>query len=538
MIKNGKIIDGTGNIAFKADIAIKEDRISKIWYNIDEEANKVIDASNLIVCPGFIDMHSHSDVGIPYDNRLQSIVTQGITSSVVGQCGYSLAPISDEFFDVFKKDFDMSAPPGVEPAELTWRTFNEYLEEVERTKISSNIIPLVGFGPVRIAGGTGYDNREPTAEEMEKMKEFVEESFRAGAFGFSTGLIYSPQVYANIEEIIELTKVAAKYNGLYCSHIRNEGGQLIEAIKEVIEIVEKSGIRGAQISHFKASGKTNWDKAIEAIRIVEDANNRGLDITCDQYPYNRGATSMTALLPPWSHEGGVDEMMKRLASKEMRQKIKSDMLGGAENYDEWYRDTGPDKIYVASVKEESWRDIEGKTVEEITKIKAKNHPIETILDMLLENECEVEITVESMSEENIKRIMKNKYTSIGTDGWGISPDGPLSYGKPHPRYYGTFPRVIRKYVKEEGLLTLEEAIRKMTSLTAQKMGIFDRGLIRKGMYADVVVFDIERINDKATFDEPHQISEGLEYVIVNGVIVVEKDKQNENLPGRVLRHKS
>lgn len=538
LIKNGKIIDGTGNIAFKADIAIKNEKISKIWYNIDEEANKVIDATDLFVCPGFIDMHSHSDVGIPYDNRLQSIVTQGITSSVVGQCGYSLAPISDEFFEVFKKDFDMSAPPGVEPAELTWRTFDEYLSEVEKTRISSNIIPLVGFGPVRIAAGTGYNDREPTTEEMEKMKAFVEESMYAGAFGLSTGLIYSPQVYAKTDEVIELVKVVTRFNGLYCSHMRNEGNQLLEAIKEVIEIVEKSGVRGAQISHFKASGKANWDKTVQAIKLVEDANNRGLDITCDQYPYNRGATSMTALLPPWVHEGGVDEMMKRLASEEIRQKIKKDMEEGAENYDEWYKDTGPDKIYVASVKEENWRDIEGKTVEEITEIKVKNHPIDTIFDILLENECEVEITVESMSEENIKKIMKNKYTSIGTDGWGISPDGPLSFGKPHPRYYGAFPRIIRKYVKEEEFLTLEEAIRKMTSLSAQKMGIFDRGLIREGMYADIVVFDFDRIYDKATYEDPHQISEGFEYVIVNGVIVVEKEQQNENLPGKVLRHKS
>ena len=538
LIKNGTIIDGTGNIGFKADIAILNEKISKIMYKIDNDAKKVIDATDLIVCPGFIDMHSHSDTGIPYDNRLQSIVTQGITSSVVGQCGYSLAPISEEFYEIFKKDFDMSAPPGVEPAELTWRTFDEYLNEVEKNKISSNIIPLVGFGPVRIAAGTGYNNREPAFEEMEKMKGFVEDSMRAGAFGLSTGLIYSPQVYAKTDEIIELVKVVAKFNGLYCSHMRNEGNQLIEAIREVIEIVEKSGVRGAQISHFKASGKANWDKAIEAIKLVEDANNKGMDITCDQYPYNRGATSMTALLPPWVHEGGIDEMMKRLASEEMKQKIKKDMEEGAEDYDEWYKDTGPDKIYVASVKEDIWRDIEGKTVEEITKIKGKNHPIETILDILLENECEVAITVESMSEENIKRIMKSKYTSIGTDGWGISPDGPLSYGKPHPRYYGTFPRIIRKYVKEEGLLSLEEAIRKMTSLSAQKMGVFDRGLIREEMYADIVVFDLDRINDKATFEDPHQISEGFEYVIVNGVIVVEKEKQNENLPGKVLRYKS
>ncbi len=536
LIKNGKIFDGTGNLGFKSDIAVKDGKIVKLQYRIEDSATRTIDASGLIISPGFIDMHSHSDTGILYDNKLQSIIMQGITTSVVGQCGYSLAPVSEKGFDIFKRDLDMVAPPGVKPAEITWRTFKEYLEEVEKGKISSNIVPLVGFGPIRIAAGPGYEDRIPTDIEIHEMQELTKEAMEAGAFGMSTGLIYSPQVYSKTEEIIELAKIVADYQGLYFSHIRNEGSGLLDAVREFIEIVEKSGCRGGQIAHFKASGKGNWGKSIESLKLVEEANTRGLDITCDQYPYNRGATSMSALLPPWVMEGGIDETLKRLSSEELREKIKIDMVNESEGFDDWYRETGPDKIFISDVKVDEWKDVEGKNVDEITKIKGKADPRDTIFDMLLENEGEVGITVSSMGEEDIRRIMKNKYTSIGTDGWGVAPEGIMAYGKPHPRFYGTFPRIIRKYVKEEGLLTLEEAVRKMTSLSAQKLGLFDRGLIREGMWADITIFDYERIYDKATFEEPHQFSEGIEYVIVNGEIVVEKGKQNTNMPGRVIKH--
>lgn len=310
VIKNGKIFDGTGNLGFKSDIAVKDGKIVKLQYRIEDSATRTIDASDLIICPGFIDMHSHSDTGIPYDNKLQSIVMQGITTSVVGQCGYSLAPVSEKGFDVFKRDLDMVAPPGVKPVEITWRTFREYLKEVDKGKISSNIVPLVGFGPIRIAAGPGYEDRIPTDIEIREMQELTKEAMEAGAFGLSTGLIYSPQVYSKTDEIIALAKVVADHQGLYFSHIRNEGSGLLDAVREFIEIVEKSGCRGGQIAHFKASGKGNLGKSIESIRLVEEANARGLDITCDQYPYNRGATSMSALLPPWVMEGGIDETLK------------------------------------------------------------------------------------------------------------------------------------------------------------------------------------------------------------------------------------
>lgn len=535
IIRNGKIVDGTGNLAFKSDIAIKDGKIAKMQYKITDKADFIIDANGLIVCPGFIDMHSHTDTGIPYDNRVQSIVTQGITTSVVGQCGYSFAPISDKSYEIFKKEFELSAPPGVKPAEITWRTFKDYLKEVEKTKIASNIVPFVGFGPIRLAGGPGYENREPTEEELQEMRDLTREAMEAGAFGLSTGLIYSPQTYSETEEIIELAKIAAEYNGLYFSHIRNEGSGLLDAVKEFIEIVEKSKVRGGQISHFKCSGIGNWGKSKKSLKLVEEANAKGLDITCDQYPYNRSATSMSALLPPWVLEGGMDEALKRLSVEETRAQIKKDMVTNDGFYDDWYLQTGPDNIFISSVKSEKWKDVEGKNISEISKIREIKDPRDTIFDMILDSKGEVGITVRSMGEEDITRILKSKYTSIGTDGLGVAPEGKMFYGKPHPRFYGTFPRIIRKYVREEGLLTLEEAIRKMTSLSAQKLGLFDRGIIREGMYADITIFNFEKIFDKTTFEKPHQFSEGIEYVLVNGEIVLEKGKQNMNLPGKVLR---
>ncbi|MHA1829138.1 MAG: N-acyl-D-amino-acid deacylase family protein, partial [Candidatus Heimdallarchaeaceae archaeon] len=370
LIKDGKVIDGTGNIGFYADIGIKKGKILKIGFQLKEKAKKMIDAKGLIVCPGFIDAHSHTDFSIPFDNKLQSLVTQGITTSIVGQCGTSLAPISEEGYEVFMRDAESFGPPGVE-MDISWMTFKEYLKTIEKTKIASNIVPLVGFATIRIACGLGYENREPTKEELEKMKGFVREAMEAGAFGMSTGLIYSPQVFAKTEEIIEVAKAVAEYKGLYFSHIRDEGPHLIEAVKEAIEIVEKSGCRGGQISHHKASGKPNWGKTKETLKLIEEANNRGLDITCDQYPYNRGATSLMTILPAWAHEGGLDEILQRLASKEERKKMRKDILKPGKKGENWYNDIGPKNIFISSVKTEKWREMEGKSIEEITKLTNK-----------------------------------------------------------------------------------------------------------------------------------------------------------------------
>ncbi|MHA2246192.1 MAG: N-acyl-D-amino-acid deacylase family protein [Candidatus Hodarchaeales archaeon] len=536
IIKNGNIIDGTGNPWYRADVGIKDGKIDKIGRLNNLSSFKEIDAVGLVLTPGFIDIHSHSDFAIPFDPHLESTIRQGITTAVIGNCGDSLAPINVEKLELFQKLANMFSPPG-EMINITWQTFEDYLSVLEKGRCSTNIVPLVGFGTIRIAGGPGFEDRAPTPEELEHMKLYIDEAMQSGAFGMSTGLIYSPQIYAKTEEIVELAKIVAKYGGLYFSHIRGEGETVVKAVKELIEIVGKSGCIGGQIAHHKASGRSNWGKSKETLSLIEEANTQGLNITCDQYPYDRGMTSLITVLPPWVHIGGIEKILDRLKNPKDRVKIKQDIIEGIEGWENWIKDLGSDRIYISSVKTKPWKDIEGKNLAEITKLKGKPDVFSTLFDLLLEEKGEVSILVGGVNEEDIRRIMTNKYTMIGTDGWGVSPTGILNFGKPHPRFYGTYPRILGKYVRQESLLKLEDAIRKMTSFPAQKLGLQDRGLIRENMYADVVVFDHKTVIDRATYEDPHQFPTGIKHVIVNGEIVVENEKQTEKLPGRILKHK-
>jgi len=536
IIKNSTIIDGTGNPRYRADVGIQNGKIVKIGLLETSTANKEINVSNCIVAPGFIDIHSHSDFAIPFDTRLESTIRQGITTIVTGNCGDSLAPINPDKIEIFRKLLSMFAPPG-ETLNITWESFQEYLDELKRGGCSTNIVPLVGFGTIRIAGGPGFEERPPNEEEFDQMKEYVDEAMRAGAFGMSTGLIYSPQVYAKTDEIIELAKIVGKYDGLYFSHIRNEGSRVIQAVEELIEIIEKSGcLKGGQIAHHKASGPANWGKSIQTLKLISEANERGLNVSCDQYPYNRGMTSLITVLPPWVHIGGVESIIERLQNSKDRERIKKDINEGIKGWENWFKGLGADKIYIASVKTDSWQDITGNSLSEITKIKDKKDDFETLFDLILEEKGEVAITIEGMDEKDIRRIMSGKYTMIGTDGWGVAPTGSLSHGMPHPRFYGTYPRILGKYVREEDLLTLETAIRKMTSFPAQKLGLYDRGLIWEGMCADIVIFDPLTVIDRATYTNPHQFPIGIKHVLVNGEIVVENEHQTPILPGKVLKH--
>jgi len=538
IIRNGRIIDGTGNPWYRADLGIERGRISKIGRLKKADAANVIDAQDLILCPGFIDVHSHSDTAILFDNTLHSTIRQGITTSLLGNCGENLAPVPPDKMEEFLRLFLVFAPPGVELDSLPWNTFNEYLDHMEKRGCAANSAHLIGFGTVRIAGGPGFEDRPPTPMEFESMKSFVAEGMEAGALGMSTGLIYAPQVYAKTEEIIELAKVVAEYAGLYVSHIRGEGDDVVKAVKEVIEIVEKSGCIGGQIGHHKVSGKPNWGTSRETLRLMEEANTRGVNVTCDQYPYDRGMTSLITVLPPWVHLGGLEKLLERLRNPQDCARIKKDITEGVEGLENWTRDGGFESIYIASVKTEKWQDMEGKNLGEITRLKGKADEWETLFDILIDEKGEVTITVESMGEEDIRRIMTGRYTMVGTDASGVSPTGILGYGKPHPRHYGTYPRILGKYVREEKLLTLEDAVRKMTSFPAQRMGLLDRGLLREGMWADIVAFDPDNVIDKATYLEPHQFPEGIIHVLVNGEIVVENEKQTEKLPGKILRRSS
>ncbi len=532
VIKNGRVIDGTGNPWFKADIGITKGKITKIGSIEPSEKTKVIDATGLIVSPGFIDIHSHSDYSIPFDPMVISTIHQGITTLVVGMCGASLAPVNPEKQELFDKEFSMAAPPGLE-YNVTWTSYSEYLDEMEKIGCSSNVAYNLGFGMIRLAA-MGYEDRKPTKKEMQKMKDYIRDAMEAGAFGISTGLIYTPQAYAETDEVLELTKEVAKYNGLYFSHIRNEGNLVIEAIQEVIDIVEKSGCRGGQIAHHKVSGKANWGRSKETLKLIEETNQCGINITCDQYPYNRGATSLMTLLPPWSHEGGPEKLVERLKDSKEKEKIKKDLYAGT-NYESFVKNIGWECVYISSLETEKWSKYMGKSLTEITKAEGKEDEFEVLCEILIDEEAKGGMTVESMGEEDIQRIMKGRYTMIGCDGSSLPLTGPLSYGKPHPRFYGTFPRVLGHFVREKKIMSLETAIRKITSFPAQTLGLADRGLIKENMWADVVVFDQEKIIDKATFTNPHQLSVGIEYVLVNGDVVIEKGEHQSNLPGKTLR---
>jgi N-acyl-D-amino-acid deacylase len=538
LIKNGCIVDGTGNPWYKSDIGIYKSKIVRIGEKLNN-ADILIDASGLIVSPGFIDMHSHADMTIPFEPRQDSMIRQGITTAVTGNCGFSLAPINDDNLYLIQKQVDIFTPAGAS-IDFNWRSFGQYLSAIEEIGCVLNIIPLVGFGTIRIAGGPSFEDRIPTSEEYIYMKAYVEEAMKAGAIGLSTGLIYTPQIFAQTQEVVELAKIVGNYSGLYFSHIRNESSRVIEAVKELITIVEQSGCIGGHVGHHKVSGRINWGKSNDTLKLISDAYSKGLNVTCDQYPYNRGMTSLVTVLPPWVHIGGVNKILEHLASEESKRKIREDMNKGLDEvkgWENWFKNVGTSHIYISSVKSSGWKDIEGKSLAEITKIKNFVDDYETLFCLLLEENAEVTMTIETMGEEDIERIMTNRLTMIGTDGWGVSSGGIFDYGKPHPRFYGTYPRILGKYVREKRLLSLESAIRKMTSFPAQKLGLHDRGLLREGSWADVVIFDPQTIRDRATFDNPHKFPKGVHYVIVNGEIVVNNEEFTNRLPGKVLRKK-
>jgi len=351
-------------------------------------------------------------------------------------------------------------------------------------------------------------------------------------------LFYAPQIFAPEDEIIELAKTVAEYNGIYASHIRGEGASVVQAVKELINTVERAGCRRGQISHHKVSGQPHWGTSKHTLKLIAEANKRGLRIACDQYPYNRGMTSLISLLPPWVHEGGMETILDHLKTPESQIQIKRDVNGGTEGWENIVNNVGWDRIYIASVRTDKWRDIQGKSLKQIAEEYGYSDTFQLLFDLLLDEEGEVSMTIESMGEADIRRIMKDKYTMIGTDGWGLSSTGVFGYIKPHPRSYGTYPRILGKYVREERLLTLQEAVWKMSGFPAEAFGLRDRGSIKVGSWADIVVFDSSTIRDKATYLDPHQFPVGIRYVFVNGRLVVDGSTQLDVFPGKVLRHET
>lgn len=532
IIRNGKIVDGTGNPWFFADVAVKDGKIDKISKKVLSEAETVIDATGLVVCPGFIDAHSHGDFNTLVYRDMENIVHQGITTVVAGQCGSSPAPLSDEIRGETQKEVDARLPDGIE-LKLTWDTFDEYLREEEKEGLGANVAHIVGHGAVR-AAGMGLDARDPTAKELEKMKELTAEAMEAGAYGLSTGLIYPPGIYAKTPEIIALAKVAAEYGGVYDSHIRGEGKTLMTALDEALEIGEKAGIP-VQISHHKIASKSIWGKSRETMKMFEDARARGVDVTVDQYPYKAGSTGLMTLLPPWVHNGGNEAALIRLRDPDQRERMRREIEEGIPGWENFAGELGWENVYVTSVKTDENRAVEGMNMVEVKEHRGAPDEFTALYELLLEEEGTAGMVIFYGDEEDVKHIMRHPLHMVGTDAGCCNVEGPFRRGKPHPRHYGTYPKILGRYVREEKTLRLEEAVRKMTSFPAQRFGILDRGILRPGVWADITVFNPETVIDKSTYEEPHQFPVGIDYVMVNGVVTIEKGMYTGAHEGKTLR---
>jgi N-acyl-D-amino-acid deacylase len=528
LIKDARIVDGSGRKAFRGSIRVEEKHIIEVVKGPSTASvDRIIDASGLVACPGFIDMHSHSDFSLLVNPLAESKVRQGVTTEVIGNCGGSAAPLND----LLKEDI-LETTPMLKEARLrlAWTTMGEYMNTMQRKGVALNVAPLVGNANIRVFV-LGFENRLPTRNELEEMKKILAQAMEDGAFGMSSGLIYPPSCYADTEELVELAKVVAGYGGIYASHIRGEGFTLTNAVMEAIEIGERASVP-VEISHHKASGKANWGKVKQTLRMMEEARERGGNVTCDVYPYTAGSTGLDALLPPTAYEGGVEKLIERLRDPETRGKIKEEMTRTSE-------EGGPDRlgrpkwdtIIISYCK--GHPDLEGKTVKEIAKEKSVD-PFEFVFDLLIEEKASVGIVLFTMCEEDMRYVLRHRLSMVGSDSSARAPYGVLGKGKPHPRTYGTFPRILGRYVREGEILTLENAIRKMTSAPAQKLKLEDRGLIRESMWADIVVIDPKKVIDQATYQEPHQYPKGIGYVVVNGELVIEQGEHTKALSGRVL----
>ncbi len=527
LIRGGKVVDGTGSPWVREDIGIREGRIARIGA-LDEDGRKTIDAKGMVASPGFVDLHTHNDLTILAHRDAESYIMQGVTTACVGNCGLSLVPVSPDSLGLLKRYL---APFLVSDFEYgwDWKTFREYYEKVEDGGISQNLAPLVGQGSIRLAV-KGFDSARASGDEMGAMKQLLEESLEEGAFGMSTGLIYPPGSYSSTEELVELGAVLSRYGAIYATHLRNEGDRLMESLDEAIRIGEANGV-GVEISHHKAAGRANWGKVHATLRAMEQARQRGVEINCDVYPYTAGSTTITALLPVWAQEGGVDRMLERLASQEIRSEIRRQIAEGSMEGERLIEGAGWEGIVVGECP--SRREFEGKSLASILKERSGSDDLcERFFDWLLEIQGNSTMVLFHMDEDDVKTVMSSPLSSIISDAWVTTPS---SGGKPHPRAYGTFPRVLGKYAREERVLTLEDAIRKMTSLPAGKLGLEKRGLIKEDFWADIVVFDPDTIADTATYAEPHQYPKGIEYVIVNGEVVVENGRLTGARPGRVLK---
>ncbi len=524
LIKNAMIYDG-GEAPYRGRVAINADTIAAVG-DIGPAKGKIeIDARGMAVSPGFINMLSWATETLIMDGRSLSDIKQGVTLEVFGE-GWSMGPLNETMKQQAKER------QGDFKYDIEWTTLREYLEFLQEKGISPNVASFVGATTVRI-NVLGYEDRPPTASEMEQMRQLVREAMEDGALGVGSALIYAPGFYAETDELIELAKVAAEYDGMYVSHMRSEGNRLLEAVDELITIAREAGIR-AEIYHLKAAGQANWNKLAKVIEKVEAARNEGLPITADMYCYTAGATGLSATMPPWVQEGGFDAWKRRLQDPAIRKKVIREMRTPT---DEWENlllmAGGAENVLLVGFKTDSLKYLTGKSLAEVAKMRGTS-PEETAIDLVIQDDSRVEAVYFIMSEENIRRKIQTPWVSFCSDAGSLAPEGLFLKYNPHPRAYGNFARLLGRYVRDEKLIPLEEAIRRLTSFPAENLRIQKRGRLKPGYYADVVIFDPERIQDRATYEKPHQLAVGVEHVFVNGVQVLKNGKHTGATPGRVV----
>jgi len=526
VIRNGHIIDGTGSPWYSGDIGIRQGKIAGIGNLAGAPAKRTIEARGMVVAPGFIDMLGQSELTILVNPHLPSKIYQGITTEITGE-GSSIAPENDALLKADRLGYEHY---GIQP---TWRTFRDYFARLEKQGMGINLASYVGATQVRRMV-LGDEDRAPNATELDRMRALVREAMRDGAVGVSTSLQYAPAPYATTEELIALASEAAKFGGVYATHMRSEADAIIPALDEAIRIGREGGLP-VEIWHLKVAGKANWGRMPEVIAHIQKARDSGLDIAADTYAYPAGFNTFSAIIPPWAHDGGDAKLIERLKDPATRARIRKEMeTPGGKWENEWQEVTGPESILVGAVQNPKLLPLQGQTIAQIAKLWGKD-PIDTVFDLLIEDEAFTEVALFMMSEPDIAFALQQPWVSICNDSEGTAPDGILGKEHPHPRAYGTFPRILRKYVREEKKLTIEDAIRKFSALPAQRMRLADRGVLKEGMWADVVVFDPATVRDVATFEKPNQLSEGMRFVLVNGVPVISDGKMTDALPGKVLR---
>ena len=521
-IAGGQIVDGTGAAAVRADLGITGDTITAVGDLEREPAGRTIDAAGLTITPGFIDVHTHSDWRLWGNRRAESKIRQGVTTEVVGNCGFSPAPVSDEFREEMR-GFALSLPPGMD---FSWRSMADYLRGYRDEGVAVNVVQLVGHGTLRLAA-MGFARRPPTARELVTMERLMDDAMASGAYGLATGLIYAPGSYADTEEIIAVARRAA-HGGFYASHIRGEGATLLVAVAEAIR-VGREGSVPVQVSHIKAAGRPNWGKVESALSLIDAARaESGQDVMADVYPYTASSTTLRTLLPDWVLEGGIEAMLERLGDGAARERIRQDMTGGspilARGLD-WH------DIMIASSP--SRPEAEGRRLDDIAR-DWRIDPLDAAMDILVDERGRGYVILFQLDEADLRSALVHPEVMIGSDGSSLAVDGELGRGKPHPRSYGTFPRVLARYVREEPILSLEAAVHKMTGLPARRLGFGDRGVLAVGAKADVVGFDPARVEDLATYEDPHRYAAGIPYVLVNGRVVIDRGEHTGALPGRVL----